>query len=266
MLEATTFALALATFLFANYLLFAVGGHWFFYSYLGPRIPHRKILEGEASSEQTRREKWRSFQTQLIYLLMGIGLFIAYRHGATKLYLQWDQRGPWYGAFSFFIIHQLHDAYFYWTHRLMHEWKPLRLIHLVHHESSPPTPYSSLSFHPGEAFIHGLFWYLLAFLIPLPVFWMFGFYSFMFYINMWGHTSFEFWHRDLLTHPILRILNTPTHHNLHHKFHRANYGIYYNFWDKLCGTNHPEYEAHYRTVKARSELGKRSRLMRLLKL
>lgn len=86
-----------------------------------------------------------------------------------------------------------------------------------------------------------------------------GFYSFMFYINMWGHNNFEFWHKDLLTHPILK-------HLLHHKYHTNNYSIYYNFWDKVCATNHPEYENHYRAIKAKTENGKSSRLMKLMKL
>lgn len=260
------FSLALALFLGLNYLIFAYGGYWFFYRFLGPEIQHRKILEKDASASQMKSEKWRSFMTQVIYLMLGICLYGMYKMGWTRIYIQWDERGIFYFFISFFIVHQIHDAYFYWTHRLMHEWKPLKKYHWVHHESTPPTPYSALSFHPVEAFIHGLFWIIIAFIVPVSAFWLFGFYTFMFYINMWGHTSFEFWHRDLTTHPILKALNTPTHHNLHHKYHQANYSIYYNFWDKVCGTNHPEYEAHYKAVKAKTEKGKSSKIMKLMKL
>ena len=32
----------------------------------------------------------------------------------------------------------LHDAWFYWTHRLLH-WKPLyRHVHYLHHRYAPP--------------------------------------------------------------------------------------------------------------------------------
>lgn len=264
--DSLVFSGYLTAFLVVNYLIFAFGGYWFFYSYLGPKIPHRKILEKDARPEQIKSEKQRSFLTQGIFLIMALSLYVFYKLGWTRIYSQWDERGLVYFFLSFFIVHQIHDAYFYWTHRLMHEWKPLRKYHFVHHESAPPTPFSALSFHPVEAFVQGFFWILISFTVPVPAFWLFGFYTFMFYINMWGHTSFEFWHRDLMTHPVLKILNTPTHHNLHHKFHQANYSIYYNFWDKLCGTNHPEYEAHYKEVKARTEKGKSSRLMKLMKL
>ncbi len=261
-----SFTLGFALFLTINYLLFSVGGYWFFYRYLGPDIAHRKILEKDATPKQMQLEKRRSFHTQIVFFIMAMGLYALYQNGFTRIYTGWDSRGILYFFVSYFFMHQLHDAYFYWTHRWMHEIKWLRKYHFVHHESAPPTPYSSLSFHPVEATVHGLFWYIIAFLYPIPAHWLFLFYSFMFYINMWGHTTYEFWHRDLLTHPFLKILNTPTHHNLHHKYHQHNYSIYYNFWDKLCGTNHPEYENHYRSVKAKTEAGKKHPFMKWMNL
>lgn len=262
----TTFSFALAAFLAANYMIFAVAGHWFFYKYLGPSIPHRQILEKPGTEKLIKLEKQRSFSTQIIFFVMGLGLYGLYKLGVTRVYSNWDERGIFYFFISWFLIQQLHDAYFYWTHRWMHEWKWLRKYHFVHHESISPTPYASLSFHPVEAFVHGFYWYLIAFLFPVPALWMFVFYSFMFYINMWGHNNYEFWHKDLLTHPVLKHLNTPTHHMLHHKYHTNNYSIYYNFWDRICSTNHAEYENHYRAVKAKTENGKSSRLMKLMKL
>jgi len=261
-----TFMALLSLFLVLNNIIFAYGAYWFFYKFLGPTISHRQILETKPTLAQINKEKRRTFLTLFIFLLMGTGLYICYRLDITKTYYVWDQRGKWYFFLSFFLMHQFHDLYFYATHRLMHEWKPLRRFHFAHHESSPPSPFAALSFHPVEAFIQGLFWYITAFLIPMPAFWLFGFYTFMSYINMWGHNAYEFWHKDLFTHPFLWILNTPTHHNLHHKYHKFNYGIYYNIWDKICGTNHPEYENHYRAVKMKSEISKTSRIFKAMKL
>ena len=262
----TSFIFGFIVFLVINYLLFSVAGHWFFFKYLGPTIVHREIQEKKVTEKQLRLEKQRSYSTQIIFFVMGLGIYGLYQLGITRIYIKWDERGVLYFFFSWFLIQQLHDAYFYWTHRWMHEWKWLRKYHFVHHESSVPTPYAALSFHPVESFIHGFYWYIIAFLFPVPIHWMFAFYSFMFYINMWGHNNYEFWYSDLLTHPILKHLNTPTHHNLHHKYHTNNYSIYYNFWDRICSTNHPEYENHYRAVKAKTELGKSSPIMKRLKL
>ncbi len=264
--EALIFCGLFAVFLAGNYFLFSVGGYYFFYVWLGPRVPHRKILEAKPTITQIASEKRRSLQTQIIFYIMGIGLYVCYKLGYTQAYFTPNERGMPYFFLSYLIIHQLHDAYFYWTHRLMHEWRFLRKYHFIHHGSCPPTPYSALSFHPVEAFIHGCFWYLIALLIPAATIWLFFHYILMFYFNMWGHTPYEFWPKDLLTHPILKIFNTPTHHNLHHKYHQSNYSIYYNLWDILCGTNHPNYESHYIAVKEKTDKGKTSAIMKFLKL
>ena len=40
-------------------------------------------------------------------------------------------------------------------------------IHLVHHKSSVPTPFDFLTFHPVEAIIHGMTYFLLIIIIPI---------------------------------------------------------------------------------------------------
>ena len=42
-----------------------------------------------------------------------------------------------------------------------------------------------------------------------------------------------------------RFLNTPTHHAMHHEKVGANFGLYFNYWDRWFGTNHPEYERRF---------------------
>jgi hypothetical protein len=44
------------------------------------------------------------------------------------------------------------------------------------------------------------------------------------------------------------FLNTSTHHAMHHEAFRANYGLYFNIWDRLLGTNHPQYEQRFAAV------------------
>jgi lathosterol oxidase len=60
---------------------------------------------------------------------------------------------------SFFLVHQTHDAYFYWTHRWMHEWNGLKNIICGIISSRVPTPLAAYSFHPVEAIVQGLFWF-----------------------------------------------------------------------------------------------------------
>jgi Delta7-sterol 5-desaturase len=253
-------------FLLANFLIFSTGGHLLFYKILAPHIAHRKIHQKDPGQKQIKTEILNSLKTHLVFFAMGLGLWSLWRAGWTQIYQDLSEKGIGYYLLSFWIIQLFHDTYFYWTHRWMHEWKWLRPYHNDHHRSFIPTPFAALSFHPVEAISHGLFWYLIALLIPLHFSWLFIFYSFMYYINMWGHTGYEFWHKDLLTRPIQKILNTPTHHNLHHKYHNYNYGIYYNFWDKLCGTNHPLYEKEYKEIKERTEKYKTNFILKKLGL
>jgi hypothetical protein len=61
------------------------------------------------------------------------------------------------------------EAHFFFSHRLLH-WGPLfRAAHYAHHESHNPGPWSSLSFHPIEAFVF-FSAYLLVFVLPPATF------------------------------------------------------------------------------------------------
>ena len=42
-----------------------------------------------------------------------------------------------------------------------------------------------------------------------------------------------------------RVLNSVTHHALHHERIDANFSLYFNVWDRLMGTDHPDYEARF---------------------
>jgi sterol desaturase/sphingolipid hydroxylase (fatty acid hydroxylase superfamily) len=45
--------------------------------------------------------------------------------------------------------------------------------------------------------------------------------------------------------PLGWLINSVTHHAQHHEKFRANYGLYFNVWDRLMGTNHPDYQARF---------------------
>ena len=46
--------------------------------------------------------------------------------------------------------------------------------------------------------------------------------------------------------PLLRYVTTTTHHDLHHSSGRYNYGLYFTWWDRWMGTEHPEYVRRFR--------------------
>jgi sterol desaturase/sphingolipid hydroxylase (fatty acid hydroxylase superfamily) len=160
-----------------------------------------------------------------------------------------DHGWTWYWV-SIVVTIFLHDTYFYWTHRLMHHPRLFPIFHRVHHLSHNPSPWAAYAFNPAEAFVQAGILPLTALLMPIhPL----AFATFMMWEitrNILGHCGYEFHPRWLMKTP-LKFFLTPTHHTMHHETMRGNYGIYFNFWDRLMGTNHPHYEARFMEVTSR---------------
>jgi sterol desaturase/sphingolipid hydroxylase (fatty acid hydroxylase superfamily) len=44
------------------------------------------------------------------------------------------------------------------------------------------------------------------------------------------------------------------HHDLHHSEGRHNFGLYFTWWDRMMGTEHPDYHARFETVAQKTRL------------
>ncbi|HFA49015.1 MAG TPA: sterol desaturase family protein, partial [Bacteroidetes bacterium] len=113
-----------------------------------------------------------------------------------------------------------------------------------------PTPWASFSFHPIEAVVEIAFLPIVVCLMPVhsAVIILFSIFSLLF--NVMGHLGFELFPKGFTRHPLTWWLNTSTHHNLHHQRAGCNFGLYFNFWDKMMGTNHPDYHEIFDKIKA----------------
>ncbi|MEX0794311.1 MAG: sterol desaturase family protein [Pirellulaceae bacterium] len=220
-------------------LAFAV---WlFFYVLFRNALRWRKISTQDATSRQIAREIAFSLRSIAIYGLVTAAVVYARMHGWTLLYLEPGKFG-WLWLFgSVLVMVVIHDAYFYWTHRLMHHKRLYRYFHRTHHLSTSPTPWAAYAFSPAEALVQAGIGPLIVFTIPshpaafgIFMIWQIGF-------NVVGHCGYEVWPNWFLRSPLGKILNTVTHHGLHHEKFRGNYGLYFNFWDRVMGTNHPQY-------------------------
>lgn len=213
---------------------------------------HRKIIGKFPRWSEIRREVGYSLLSALIFGLVGAATVYASRHGYTQLYWRVSQHGwPWFWG-SIVCTIFLHDAYFYWTHRLMHHPRLFKLFHRVHHLSTNPTPWASYAFSPLEAVVQASIFPLAVTIMPVhPL----AFLIFMFWqisFNVLGHTGYEFHPPGLMKSRLRCFLNTPTYHVLHHEKIRGNYGLYFNLWDWLMGTNHPDSETRFQEVTTRS--------------
>ena len=242
----TTLEVGLRYFLFAG-VAWALA-YWLFRN----RWFHRKIISRFPQSAEVRREIGYSLLTLVIFGLIGAGTFAASRAGWTQMYWKFSDygRGWFFGSIVCAIF--LHDAYFYWTHRLMHHRWLFPIFHRVHHLSNNPSPWASYSFAPAEAVVEAGIFPLVAAVMPIhpAAFGIVMLWQIVF--NVAGHTGFEFHPKWLMNTPLRWIVNTPTNHVMHHEKMRGNYGLYFNIWDRLMGTNHPDYESRFREVTSRA--------------
>jgi sterol desaturase/sphingolipid hydroxylase (fatty acid hydroxylase superfamily) len=121
-------------------------------------------------------------------------------------------------------------------------------VHKTHHLSVNPTPFAAYAFHPVEAVIEVAIIPLVAFTIPhhTSAITIFSLYSLL--LNVIGHLGYEFFPRGFARHWLFKWHNTSTHHNMHHRLVKYNYGLYFNFWDRIMHTNHPNYEESFDEV------------------
>ena len=233
--------------------LAAAGLAWLLaYVFFRKKWWHRKIIQRDPGAANVRRELGWSVLTVLVYGLVGTVTVLLGRGGSWRIYRDIDSRGwLWFGL-SVLVAIVVHDTWFYWTHRLMHHRRLFRWFHRVHHESSNPSPWAAYAFSPLEAAVQAGIFPLLAFTVPMHPLAFLIFMVWQIGNNVLGHTGFEFYPRWLMDTWLGRIINTPTHHVQHHEKMRGNYGLYFNVWDRLMGTNHPGYEAKFREVTGRS--------------
>lgn len=211
----------------------------------------RKIIQRDPLPADVRREMKWSVLTAVIYGLVGAGTILLGKLGWMQFYRRIDAHGWLWFWCSVVIAIIVHDAYFYWTHRLMHHRRLFRLFHRVHHESTNPSPWAAYSFAPLEAAVQAGIFPLLAFTLPMHPLAFFAFMIWQIVFNVLGHTGYEYHPRWLMDSWLGRFINTPTNHIQHHEKMRGNYGLYFNVWDRLMGTNHRDYEARFNEVTSR---------------
>jgi sterol desaturase/sphingolipid hydroxylase (fatty acid hydroxylase superfamily) len=127
----------------------------------------------------------------------------------------------------------------------MHHPRLFRLFHRTHHLSTNPSPWAAYSFSTWEAFVQAGIAPLAIFTLPLHPLAFSLFMLWQISFNVLGHCGFEMFPSWFVRSPLGRILNTATHHAQHHETNRANFSLYFNFWDRLLGTNHQHYAERF---------------------
>jgi sterol desaturase/sphingolipid hydroxylase (fatty acid hydroxylase superfamily) len=234
-----------------RYILFA-GAVWLaLWVVLAPLLQARKIRDSSPPARQLLTEFLISLRSMTIFATVAVGIAFLERAG----FYRWEKMAESWGAAWFWasliITIIVHDAYFYWTHRLMHDPRFFRVFHRRHHRSNNPSPFTAYSFDLGEAGLMVAFFVIWPMVFPMSwvVNGLFGLYQIV--RNTLLHCGYELMPMRANGRPWLDFLTTTTHHDLHHAQAGYNYGAWFTWWDRWMGTEHPEYLARYAQAASR---------------
>lgn len=132
------------------------------------------------------------------------------------------------------------DFAYYWFHRVSHESRVFWASHVVHHSSQ----HYNLSTALRQTWVPMTY---MPFWLPLA---LAGFPPWMILLAQSWSLIYQFWiHTERvrrLPAPLEAVLNTPSHHRVHHgsnqQYLDKNYGGILIIWDRIFGTYEPEGE------------------------
>lgn len=147
--------------------------------------------------------------------------------------LPWNSLWTWWAAFI--IV----DFLYYWAHRASHEINFMWAAHQVHHSSEDYNLSTALRQSVLQTYFVWMLYLPLAFFVPPTAL----------IVHLQFNLLYQFWiHTELVTSlgPLEYILNTASHHRVHHGRNRycidKNYAGVLIIWDRMFGTFEPENE------------------------
>jgi len=201
------------------------------YSYYFIQNRNRYVPDYQENPEELRDAKLWSARNIIGNTLFVFPIQLLIVFGYSKLYYGLGEHGWVYLIASTVGAILFAETSIYWLHRALHVRPLYGWLHAVHHRFREPTSWVSYAFNPLDSFIQSLPYHVYIFLIPTNA-WI--------YMSLWIFSSF--W--TLTIHDRVRwtpdflgsIVNHTGCHTAHHWFHRHNYGNYFTFWDRICGT------------------------------
>lgn len=228
-----------------RYAVFTLAVWLLLWVVLRPLIAARKIREESPPPRQMLTELMFSLRSMAIFATVGVLMTLMYRAGLYPLHDLADRWGPvWYAVSLFAGLAGL-DAWFYWTHRFMHDPRVFRRFHRRHHKSNNPSPFTAYSFDVGEALLLIAYPLLFPLVFPMPDGAMNWVMLYQIVTNTLLHSGYELMPARRDGRPMLDFIVTTTHHDLHHAQAGWNYGAWFTWWDRWFGTEHPDYHARY---------------------
>ena len=230
----TFLAIYIACYLGSVALYFAFGGAL---SWINARNPQRRIQKDRRGEERAGMEMIQSLKALTVncFCLAG-GLFLQWKGWVLfpPLETTWISFA---GMFALSVV--LYDTWFYWGHRLMHS-RVLYRYHVLHHRSIAPTVWSNYSDTLPDTFVMFAFYLVAPLVLPIPAMVLVLHRIFDHFVGQIGHSGFEYFADCTTRYP--SPLACVCFHDQHHQHFRYNYANLFSFWDRVCGTLHPEYD------------------------
>ena len=134
----------------------------------------------------------------------------------------------------------MNDLMFYWYHRMAHTTRFFWALHVAHHSSKTLNITTAMRGNFVNHLFHVLFWAPLMLLGFHPLV-IITADAFSYFYQLWLHTQII-----PKLGPLEYILNTPSHHRVHHgsnpQYIDKNYSAVFIFWDRIFGTFEEEHE------------------------
>jgi sterol desaturase/sphingolipid hydroxylase (fatty acid hydroxylase superfamily) len=167
---------------------------------------------------------------QVALVFVALALLEVYARLHARSPLRFEAGSPWPWAIAFVWV----DVAYYWWHRLSHEVNVLWAVHAVHHQSQDYNLAVALRQAVLSTFTS------LPFYLPMA---LLGVPASVYAATLSYSTLYQFWiHTELIGRLgwAERILNTPSHHRVHHavnpRYLDRNYAAILIVWDRLFGT------------------------------
>lgn len=208
----------------AVYFLLSTASYLFFFRWKKARF-HPEYQADQAAIMNSIKWAFYSAAGNSL-LIIPIELLIVY--GKSRIYTDVGDYGWGYLVLTIFLVLIITETLIYWIHRSLHTKFLYRHLHVYHHKFREPTPFVGLAFHPLDSFYQGLPLHLCAFLLPLNI-WVY--HGALIVITLWA----------VIIHDRVRLvpsewINHTGCHTVHHWCFAHNYGQFFTFWDRICGT------------------------------
>lgn len=192
-------------------------------------------VKRENLSEFDRKDTWTNIFIGFMSVVWGalFGLVTSYFFIWTYEYAPFKMPMDSWWAWALLLF--VDDFAYYWFHRISHEVRFFWNFHVVHHSSNQ----YNFSVAVRQSWFSGLAHWV--FYVPVA---LFGFPLWAF-VTMHGlNLIYQFWIHTKLVKKLPAffeyILNTPSHHRVHHGVNNSyldkNYGGIFIFWDRMFGT------------------------------